>query len=46
MCTMVVSLARLVGEDDLHAAVGCVVGPLPLLAIAVADIVRILLVKL
>ena len=44
--TMVVSLARWVGEDDLHAAVGCVVGPLALLPIAVADIVCILLLKL
>ncbi len=43
---MVITLSWRVGEDDLHAAVGSVVGSLPLLAIAVPDIVRILLVKL
>jgi hypothetical protein len=31
--------------DNLHAAVGRVVGPLALLAVAVADVVEVLLVK-
>ncbi len=44
--TMVVALAGSVGQDDLHAAVGGVVGSLPFLPKGVADIVRVLLVKL
>ena len=43
---MAVPLARGVAHDDLHAAVGCVVGPLSLLTIRVPDTVGILLVKL
>ena len=46
MHTMVVPLAGRVGEDDLHAAVGGVVGPLSFLPIAVPHVVGILLVKL
>ena len=44
--TVVVSLAGRVGEDDLHATVGRVVGPLPLLPVTMANVVGILLVKL
>ena len=43
---MVVPLAGGIGEDDLHAAVGGVVGPLALLPVAVPHVVGILLVEL
>ena len=41
-----VSLAWVVGENDLEATVGSVVGPLALFTIAVSHIVCILLLKL
>lgn len=44
--TMAIPLPRCIGEDDLHAAVGGVVCPLPFLSIAVPNIVGILLLKL
>ena len=44
--TMMVPLAGSVGEDDLHAAVGGVVGSLALLPVAVPHVVGVLLVKL
>ena len=44
--TMAIPLPRCIGEDDLHAAVGGVVCPLPFLSVAVPNIVGILLLKL
>ena len=44
--TMVIALRGCVGHDDLYAAVRSVVSSFPLLPVAVAYIVRILLVKL
>ena len=46
LLTMVISLSRSIGHDDLHAAVRGVVGPLSLLTVAVTDIVGIGLLKL
>ena len=43
---MVVAGGGCVGGDDLDAAVGGVVRPLTLLTVVMADVVRILLVKL
>ena len=43
---MAIPLPRCIGEDDLHAAVGGVVRPLPFFSIAVPNIVGILLLKL
>ena len=43
---MAIPLPWCIREDDLCAAVGSVVCPLPLLPIAVANIVGILLLKL
>ena len=43
---MVIAGAGVVAGDDLDAAVWRVVGPLALLAVVVADAVRVLLLKL
>ena len=43
---MIISLCRVVGEDNFHAAKRCIVNSFPLLTKTVADVVRVLLVKL
>lgn len=43
---MIIPLAGWVGHDDLHAAIGGVVGSPALLAVAVADAVSVSFVKL
>ena len=43
---MIISLCRVVGEDNFHAAKRCIVNSFPLLTETVADAVHILLVKL
>ena len=43
---MAIPLPWCIGEDDLHATVGGVVCPRPLLSVAVPNIVGILLLKL
>lgn len=44
--TVIIPLARCIGEDDLHAAVRCVVCPLAFLSVAVTDVVRVAFIKL
>ena len=44
--TVMIPWAGWVGHDDLHTTVWCVILPLTLLSIAMADVVGVLFVKL